>query len=407
MLATNRLAAIIMATLAVTCTAGDTPSVRMTAAKVSSSDYGVAALRLSKKFFPEIDVEEGSRALDAIATRINALLSGQPDPHDPRTRIAAINTVLYRELGFHYDGSDMMGRRLENRTLGTLLKLRAGSCANLPDLYYSVAQRLGFPIYLAEGPQHAYLRYDTSDDQHINIEATSGGSESTDDYLVRTMDIPPPAIKGGWMMRPLSRAEAFSLLIAAEGEMYLLRGNHEKAREAWQALIIARPEAGTGWWNLALEDAVQARKQSDPALLARALEEAKQAKARGLPPPLRLDYAEHQDELAKAGRAERQVIAGPTQVPAWDPVREIEQMKPEHSQSTSLRPPSHGPARAIAPELMADLTNLENAKQRNAPPRSVVRVPRAISEVGPDLAAFGLTGVVQSDQRQLIPGGPR
>ena len=62
-------------------------------------------------------------------------------------RIGAINTVLYREYQFSYDRTDFPKQAANKRLPGNLLRRGQGTCANLPDLYYVVADRLGFPVY--------------------------------------------------------------------------------------------------------------------------------------------------------------------------------------------------------------------------------------------------------------------
>lgn len=153
-------------------------------------NYGVAALALTRDYEPGYDIGEGLKHLDKIAARVRELLSKQPDADEPETRIAAINTVLFKEYGFRYDMTGFPKQSSEKRLLGNLLRRGQGTCANLPDLYYAVAERLGFPIYMVESPQHAFLRYELPGGKHINIEATGRGGESSDDEYIAEMEIP-------------------------------------------------------------------------------------------------------------------------------------------------------------------------------------------------------------------------
>jgi regulator of sirC expression with transglutaminase-like and TPR domain len=283
-------------------------------------DYGRAALLLTKKYFPEYDVQAGIRELDGIASRVRALLATRPGAEgDPEMRIAAINTVLYRELGFAYDQTDMMGTRLENRLLGMTLKRRLGTCATLPDLYYAVAERLGYPIVMARAPQHAYLRYELGGGEHMNIEATGAGGESSDEAIAWDMEIPEAAIKKGGMLQPMTKREAMALLFEAEAGIEVTEKHHFAAAiPLFAKALQLTPRSVETAWNLAL---AYARVGDGP----RALRLAQQAMEGGLPPPLTSDYFEREQRRRRARSEWRneERLAAIELTAGWDPVAEM------------------------------------------------------------------------------------
>lgn len=187
-------------------------------------DIGAAALVLSAMIDPSTDVNAGVAMLDELAKVARQRLAGRADP---ATRIRTLNTVL-KEQGFKYDLSDMMGRNVRNRLLWGLLTRHKGNCVTLPVLWYSVAQRLDFPVFGVLAPQHMFLRYDDGAFSQ-NIEATSGGGQFTDRQLIEEMEIPDEAIKAGSMMRSLSRRELLVELIVDIATAMLNAKNYDSA----------------------------------------------------------------------------------------------------------------------------------------------------------------------------------
>lgn len=303
----------------------------------SEIDYGIAALFLTAQFEPHYDVDEGLRKLDEIAARIRELLAQQPDGNEPAVRIQAINTVLFREYGFRYDLDDFPQQTSEKRLLGNLLRRGKGTCANLPDLYYAVAERLGFPIYMVEAPAHAFLRYVLPDGSHINIEATASGGESSDEAYIAEMEIPKAAIEAGWLMRTLSRREALTLLIHESSWHFEQRGEFERVLATSATLRNLRPNHGGVIWNSAWEEAVKGRSllalaQSDPPALPLAKEAfqrarhfAARAKELGVPKPdPDGNYVVRQEAIRIARTGER--VPLPPFGVEWDPTAEIERL---------------------------------------------------------------------------------
>ncbi len=303
----------------------------------SEINYGVAALALTRDYVPGFDITEGLKTLDSIADRVHALLERQPDRNEPEVKIAAINTVLFREYDFRYDLTDFPKQTSEKRLLGNLLRRRRGTCANLPDLYYAVAERLGLPIYMVEAPQHAFLRYEFPDGRHINIEATGRGGEMSDDEYLAEMEIPKAALDLGTMMRPLSRREALMLLVQ-ERTWHMDRHGDLEGLLAQSALLrTRRPKFASVFWNSAVWEVVAGRAEregakTDPNLVAiadqsfkRAREFTKRALELGITKPDNQgDYLARQIAIRDARLGER---GGPVAQPErWDALGELERI---------------------------------------------------------------------------------
>ena len=306
----------------------------------SDLDFGLAALIMTKKYFPETDVKAGMAELERYSARARGLLQGRSDRTDPLARIGAINNVLYLEEHYEYDHTDEMVRNPENRMLGNLLRRHKGSCANMFQLYYAVAERLGFPIDVAEAPQHAYLRYELGGGQHVNIEATSTGTTSSDEALITVLEIPPAAIKSGWMMRPLSKREAITMLLEDEVDALLATDRWGDAEQLLQRLIRFRPTSGANWWNLAVAQARGARRLRQRAefspqdssladeayiLTQLAKEHAARARDLGIPAPIEADYVDRERTIALWRKMNGREKGRPQNEGAWDPLVAIDQ----------------------------------------------------------------------------------
>lgn len=272
--------------------------------RVPESDLNVgdAALRLSTLVDADADPAEGRARLDGLAKRVAVLVGRRTDPD---FRIRAINTVLFREGEYGYDKSDMMGVKPENATLWGLLSRRKGNCVSLPLLWFAVAERLKYPLFAVQAPQHFFLRYDDGKFRQ-NIEATSGGGSPSDDRIIHELEVPDAAIKSGSMMRSLGKRQ-FLLELISNAAALELRARNLGTAEAWLTAVLEEDSRNLGaHYNLALLLSARAAvatsvkadsPKSEKALLARqealaaaAISHAKIATSLGAPAPMTEAY---------------------------------------------------------------------------------------------------------------------
>jgi len=174
-------------------------------------NIGIVALILSKEIYPDIEFSKYMKIIDSIASRVQLHVK---DRTDPVYRIAAINTVLFREYGFSYDKDDFLGRKPYNHFISSVLDRKKGVCTSLPLLYMIVAEKLGYPIYAVEAPDHTFCRYVLNDGTYYNIEVTSGGGEVPDLFYIDDMHIPKQAFTNGVYMRTLSKKGIYRFTVA-------------------------------------------------------------------------------------------------------------------------------------------------------------------------------------------------
>ncbi|WP_158620014.1 transglutaminase family protein [Corallococcus sicarius] len=211
-------------------------------------NIGEAALKLGATVDGDTDLAEGLRIVDALATRVQVLVSNRTDAD---YRIRATNQVLFRVAGYTYDKEDPLGARLDASSLWRLLRTKKGNCVSLPILWYAVAERLGYPVKMVEAPQHFFLRYESGDDRS-NIEATSNGAEASDERIVRELSVTPKALKTGAMMRSLTKRELLGALIAETAARQLRDWNIGLGAQLSELALKAYPNSIAAHWNLAI-----------------------------------------------------------------------------------------------------------------------------------------------------------
>lgn len=194
--------------------------------KEEEIDIANAAFIFAKDLYPDIDVNAYSAKVDALASRARLLTNGSKDPDQ---RIRALNTFLYQIEGFSYDRSPAAENKVENRFLHGILDTKKGSCANMPVLYLAVAQRLGYPIYPVAVPDHLFLRYVDPQLKKQNIEATSGGGYSPDEYYIKEFNINRVALNRGAYLRTMTKRQFLSDLLAEIAVHHGMRGETDKA----------------------------------------------------------------------------------------------------------------------------------------------------------------------------------
>jgi len=249
-------------------------------------DIGYAALILAKEIFPQINVAAYSAKIDEIVIGVKKITTGSDDPD---FRIRALNTYLYKIYGLQYDKSDPYVKQDKNRFINGVLDSRKGSCASMPLLYLSVAQRLGYPVYPVTAPQHVFLRYEDPKLEMKNIEVTNGGGYSPDGEYIATLLVSSNALDHGTYLRTLTYREFLGILIEQNGIYWSMHGNNERGIEYLETAIKLNPRAADSIRSLGIAYKIQSKKMKEPlssANMSKAnicFEKAKQLGATNLP----------------------------------------------------------------------------------------------------------------------------
>ncbi len=126
---------------------------RIVAGDESKIDLFHAALLIAKLDNPDLDVDASQRELDRLAADI---LKRSPDA-DETAKLAALNRVLFEELGFHGSRGDYYNRA--NSYVNEVLDDREGIPITLSVVYMELARRLGLRVEGVGFPGHFLVRY--------------------------------------------------------------------------------------------------------------------------------------------------------------------------------------------------------------------------------------------------------
>jgi regulator of sirC expression with transglutaminase-like and TPR domain len=125
-------------------------------------DLGRAALAIAKQEYPELNIEDWLSQLDRFGRAVE-LRTG--DDENPYRTIAALNTVLFKELCFegnrdeYYDPS--------NSFLNDVIARKRGIPITLAVVYIEVARRVGLLLDGVGFPGHFLVKYRDSDGEII------------------------------------------------------------------------------------------------------------------------------------------------------------------------------------------------------------------------------------------------
>lgn len=205
------------------------PLLQLASTPEAQIDLGRAALVLAKDIYPDISIDAYSRQIDELAAKAKGLARGSTDPEQ---RIRALNTVLFRDSGFHYDRDPFSRSREDYYFLNRVLDTRRGLCYSLPLLYLAVAQRLGYPMHAVIVPDHVFVRYSAPDFAEANIETTSGGRFIADDAYARDFAVSETGRTRGSYLASKTNREFLGQMFAASAFVWSRHG------QGWRAIAL-------------------------------------------------------------------------------------------------------------------------------------------------------------------------
>ena len=140
-------------------TASQTLFAHVVAGPSADIELDVAALLLGDWERDRTDVAHYTRLLDEWAARAREL------GDDERGPIAALNHLLFHELGFRGNETDYYDRR--NNFLADVIERRTGMPIALSVIYVEVARRMPLEVHGVGFPGHFLVRHDDGDGPHI------------------------------------------------------------------------------------------------------------------------------------------------------------------------------------------------------------------------------------------------
>jgi serine protease Do len=133
-----------------------------------------AALLIAALDNDEVDVQAYLDEVDRLARDLKDTL---PDDADEQAKLAALNKLLFAELGFHGSRTDYYHR--SNSYLNEVIDDREGLPITLSVLYMEIARRIGLNVVGVGLPGHFVVRHEPAEGESRLIDVFENGAELT------------------------------------------------------------------------------------------------------------------------------------------------------------------------------------------------------------------------------------
>jgi regulator of sirC expression with transglutaminase-like and TPR domain len=125
-------------------------------------DLGRAALAIARQEYPHLNIEDCLSQLDGLGRAVELRLGDQKNPY---RIMAALNTVLFKELGFEGNRAEYYDP--QNSFLNDVIARKRGIPISLSVLYMEVARRVGLSLAGVGFPGHFLVKYQAGDNEII------------------------------------------------------------------------------------------------------------------------------------------------------------------------------------------------------------------------------------------------
>jgi regulator of sirC expression with transglutaminase-like and TPR domain len=149
-------------------------------------DLGRAALAIATQEYPDLNIEDCLSQLDELGQAVELRIGNEKTPY---RMIAALNTVLFKELGFEGNHAEYYDPK--NSFLNDVIARKTGIPISLSVLYMEVARRVGLSLVGIGFPGHFLVKYDDSNSEILIDVFNRGeilGRENLDQLLQQLYD---------------------------------------------------------------------------------------------------------------------------------------------------------------------------------------------------------------------------
>lgn len=144
-------------------------------------DLGRAALAIAQSAYPDLNIEGCLFQLESLGQAVNDRVGNEKNPY---RMLAAINTVLFKDMGFEGNRADYYDPR--NSFLNEVLDRRKGIPISLAVLYIEVARRIGLAVHGVGFPGHFLVKYQEAD-ENIVIDVFNKGEILAESDMARLL----------------------------------------------------------------------------------------------------------------------------------------------------------------------------------------------------------------------------
>jgi regulator of sirC expression with transglutaminase-like and TPR domain len=204
-------------------------------------DLGRAAVAIATQEYPELKIDDCLSQLDALGQAVELRIGDEKNPY---RIIAALNTVLFKELGFQGNRSEYYDPK--NSFLNDVITRKKGIPISLSVIYMEVARRVGLSLAGVGFPGHFLVKYE-DDAVEILIDVFNGGEIRAREDLERMLQQlyrGQVSYQAGFVAT-LSKRDILRRMLNNLKWIYLERGEPLKSLSVLDQLVILDPRAAS------------------------------------------------------------------------------------------------------------------------------------------------------------------
>ena len=204
-------------------------------------DLGRAALAIATQEYPDLKIDDYLSQLDGLGQAVELRIGGEKNPY---RIIAALNTVLFKELGFQGNRSEYYDPK--NSFLNDVITRKKGIPISLSVVYMEVARRVELSLEGIGFPGHFLVKYDDGDVE-ILIDVFNGGEIRAREDLDRMLQ---QLYRGQVSYQPgfvaaLGKRDILRRMLNNLKWIYLERGEPLKTLSVLDQLVVLDPSAAS------------------------------------------------------------------------------------------------------------------------------------------------------------------
>lgn len=204
-------------------------------------DLGRAALAIAVQEYPDLKIDDFLSQLDRLGQEVELRIGDEKNPYRV---IAALNTVLFKELGFQGNRSEYYDPK--NSFLNDVLTRKKGIPISLSVIYMEVARRVGLSLAGVGFPGHFLVKYEDGNIE-ILIDVFDGGEIRAREDLERMLQQlyrGQVSYQAGFLAA-LRKRDILRRMLNNLKWIYLERGEPLKTLSVLDQLVILDPSAAS------------------------------------------------------------------------------------------------------------------------------------------------------------------
>ena len=202
-------------------------------------DLSRAALAIAMQEYPDLNIEDCLSQFDGLGQTVERRLGEERNPY--RT-IAALNTVLFKEIGFEGNRAEYYDPK--NSFLNDVIARKRGIPITLSVVYIEVARRVGLSLAGVGFPGHFLVKYQDGDVEIIIDVFNKGEILAREDLdkLLQQLYQGQVSYQSGFIT-PLGKRDILRRMLNNLKLIYLRQGEALKALAVLDQLVILDPSA--------------------------------------------------------------------------------------------------------------------------------------------------------------------